>query len=166
MSDPGCVGDYADASYLRLTAGGAEGAAELARSGHAFGVLTDADDRPLQMLTRDGRAPVVTIDAADDMRRVMAPDIVGLINSGIPGLIVTRDSRVAGILSAEAVGDFLVGHGPVRSGLLGDQQLHGDAPVTPLTLTCSTCGTQNTVWFFVARQTQCSKGHVLTIVWD
>ena len=165
MSDPARVGDHADTAYVRLSSGGAEGAAELARSGHAFGVLTDHDERPVLLLTREGPAPLVTIDADDPMHRVMAGDIVGLITRGLPGLVVTRDSRVAGILTAEAVGDFLVEYGPVRSGLLGDHQLHGDPPVTPLTITCATCGTRNEVVFFLAGQTQCSQGHPLTVAW-
>jgi hypothetical protein len=166
MSDPDLVEHYADAAYLRLRFGGAEGAAELARSGQAFGVLTDDGGRPLLLLTPDGRAPVVTIDANEPMHRVMAGGIVGLLNSGVPALVVVRDSRVAGILTAGAVSDYLMEHAPVRSALLGDEQLHGDPPVTPLTLTCSSCGTTNVVPYFVAGQTCCAQGHELTLTWD
>jgi hypothetical protein len=166
MSDRDLVGDYADSAFLRLTAGGAEGTAELARSGLAFGVLSDHDGRPLQLLTPDGRAPVVAISANETMRRVMAGDIVGLLNSGVPALVVVRDSRVAGILSAETVSDYLVEHASVRSGVLGDEQLHGDAPITPLTLICTTCGTANIVPYFVAGETRCRQDHLLTVTWD
>jgi hypothetical protein len=166
MSDPELVGYYADTGYARLTAGGSEGFAQLARSGRVFGVLADRDGRPVLVLTRDGRAPLVMIDAMAPMRRTIAADIVSLLNGGVPGLVVVRDSRVTGILSADAVASYLVRHTPTRSGLMGDEQLHGDAPVTDLTLACSTCGTVNTVPYFVAGHTRCSQGHPLTITWD
>jgi hypothetical protein len=165
MSDPDLVGDYAETGYLRLTAGGDEGSAELVRSGHAFGVLTDDDGRPLLLLTRDGRMPLVTLDANSPMRRTMAGDIVSLLNSGVPALVVVRDSRVAGILTADAVASYLMEHAPTRSGLMGDEQLHGDAPVSQLKLTCSTCGTVNTVPYFADGETRCTQGHPLTITW-
>ncbi len=166
MSDSDLVEDYADTAYLRLSAGGAEGAAELARSGLEFGVLSDDQDRPLLLLTQDGRAPMVPIDANEPMRRVLDDDIVGLLNNGVPGLLVVRDSRCAGILTADTVSDYLVEHAPFRSGLLGDQQLHGVPPVTPLRLTCTTCGTVNVVSYFAVGQTRCTQGHPLTITWD
>jgi len=166
MTDPDRVGDYADTSFLRLRVAGAEGAAELARSGLAFGVLTDHDDLPVLLLTRDGPAPVVTIDADDPIYRIMVGDVASLVTRGVPGLVVMRDSRVDGILTADTIGDFLVQHGPVRSGMFGDHQLHGDPPVSPLTIICSTCRTRNTVTYFVAGQTMCSRGHVLTVAWD
>jgi hypothetical protein len=166
MSDPDLVGHHTDAGYLRLTAEGDEGGTELARSGHAFGVLTDGSGRPVQLLTRNGRAPLVTLDANLPMRRTMEGDIVSLLNSGVPALVVVRDSSVVGILTAEAIASYLVEHSRTRSGLMGDEQLHGDAPVTQLKLTCSTCGTVNTVPYFVAGQTRCTLGHPLTITWD
>ena len=103
------------------------------------------------------------------MRRVIAPDIVSLLNSGVPGLVVVRDSSVAGILTAGAVSDYLAEHVPMRSGTLGDGQLHGDPAVRPLTLTCSTCGTRNVVRYFVAGAVTCAGAphpHALTITWD
>ena len=90
----------------------------------------------------------------------------GLLNSGLPGLVVADESGIAGILSATAIVDYLIEHSPVRSGLLGDSELHGDAPVVPLALTCSACGTVNAVLFFAAGETQCSQGHPLTLAWD
>jgi hypothetical protein len=119
------------------------------------------------LLGRDGaRAPSVTVAARDPMDRVLGADIVGLLNSGLPGLVVADESGIAGILSATVIIDYLVEHSPIRSGLLGDSELHGDAPVTPLTLTCSTCRTVNSVLFFAAGETQCSQGHPLTLAWD
>jgi hypothetical protein len=167
MSGDDVVRDHANHGYLRLSGDAAEGAAELARSEMEFGVLVDSVGHPQLLLTGDGRtAPAVVIDAGAPMGRVLAPDIVGLLNSGVPGLVVTDDSGITGVLSASAVIDYLVEHSPVRSGFLGDDgRLHGDAPVTPLKLTCSTCGTVNSVLFFVAGETQCSQGHPLTLAW-
>lgn len=172
------VGDYCDDSYLRLTAGdvgdpGAAGApgddavrAALAESGASLAVVCDAQGHPLLLLTMTGRVPLVVIDAAEPMSRVLAGDYVSLLTSGIPAFVVVEQSRVAGILTAETVSRYIVDH-PVRhKGLLGDEQLHGPAAVTPLTLTCSTCGTQNTVIFYVAGKTPCSQGHPLTLPWD
>ena len=125
MSDSDLVEDYADTAYLRLSAGGAEGAAELARSGLAFGVLTDDSGRPVLLLTSQGRAPIIPVDAKEPMRRVMVGDIVSLLNSGVPGLVVVRDSRFTGIVTADTVSDYLVEHAAVRSGWLGDRVCTG-----------------------------------------
>lgn len=161
------VGDHADHSYLRLSGDAAEGAAELATSGKEFGVLTDSAGRARMLLTAaGGTAPAVAIDVDAPMERVLAADIVAILNSGVPGLVVTDDSKVIGVLSATAVIDYLVEHSPVRSGDLGDAGLHGDPPVTPLNLVCSTCGTVNTVVFFAAGETQCAHGHPLSLTWD
>jgi hypothetical protein len=167
MSGHDLIGDHVGQSYLRLHGNAAEGAAELASSGMEFGVLVDSADYPRLLVTSDGRtAPAVVVDAGDPMDRVLAADIVGILSSGVPGLVVTHDARVTGVLSATAVFDYLVEHSPVRSGYLGDGELHGDAPVTPLKLMCATCGTVNTVLFFAAGETQCSQGHPLTLTWD
>jgi hypothetical protein len=168
MSGDDVVRDHTNHSYLRLSGDAAESAAELASSEMEFGVLVDPAGHPRMLLTRDGRtAPAVVIDAGDPMDRVLAGDIVSMLNSGVPGLVVTDDSRITGVLSASAVIDYLVEHSPVRSGFLGDDgRLHGDAPVTPLKLICSTCKTMNTVVFFVAGEAQCLQGHPLTQAWD
>jgi hypothetical protein len=167
MSGYDLIGQHADHRYLPLSGDAADGAAELAGSGLEFGVLTDSAGHPRLLLTRDGNiAPAVVVNEGDPMDRVLASDIVDILNSGVPGLVVTDGARVTGVLSAAAVIDYLVQHSPVRSGYLGDGELHGDAPVTPLTLTCSTCGTVNTVLFYAAGETQCSQGHPLTMTWD
>jgi hypothetical protein len=172
------VGDYADDSYLRLTAGDAGNAgdattpgddavrAALAESGASLAVVCDGEGHPLLLFTRTGRVPLVMIDAAEPMSRVLAGDVVSLLTSGIPALVVVEQSRVAGILTAETVSRYIVNQPVQYRGLLGDEQLHGPAVVTPLTLTCSTCGTQNTVTFYVAGKTPCSQGHPLTLPWD
>jgi hypothetical protein len=160
------IGDHADARYLRLSGEETAGAAALTRSGVEFGVLTDTEGHPRLLLTPDGRkASAVVIDADDPMGRVLAPDIIAILNAGVPGLVITRGARVTGVLSAAAVSDYLVEHSPVRSAGLGDEALHGNAPVKLLTLTCTTCGTVNSVVVFAEGETQCSKGHPLTI-WD
>jgi hypothetical protein len=167
MSGHDLIGDRADHDFLLLSGDAADGAARLADSGMEFGVLTDSAGRPRTLLGRDGAmAPTVTVAASGPMDRVLGADIVGLLNSGLPGLVVADESGITGILSAAVIIDYLVEHSPVRSGLLGDGELHGDAPVTPLTLTCSTCGTVNAVLFFAAGETQCSQGHPLTLAWD
>lgn len=167
MSGDDVVRDYTNHSYLHLSGDAAAGAAELASSEMEFCVLVDSAGDPRMLLTRDGRtAPAVVIDAGDPMERVLAADIVSMLNSGVPGLVVTDDSGITGVLSAGAVADYLVEYSPVRSGFLGDDgRLHGDAPITPLKLICSTCGTLNTVLFFAAGETQCSQGHPLTLAW-
>src|SRR5713226_3288180 len=107
MSGHDRIGDHADHSYLRLSGDAAESAAELASSGMEFGVLIDSANQPRMLLTPDGRtAPAVVIEAGDPMDRVLAADIVGLLNSGVPGLVVTDGSRVTGVLSAAAVIDY------------------------------------------------------------
>jgi hypothetical protein len=161
------VGDHADRDYLCFSGDPADGAAKLACSGREFGVLVDSDGHARMLVTpAGGTAPAVAIDVAAPMERVAAPDIVALLNSGVPGLVVTEDSKVVGVLRAASVIDYLVEHSPVRSGDLGDGALYGDAPVTPLELTCSTCETVNAVLFYVAGDTQCSHGHPLTLAWD
>jgi hypothetical protein len=157
------VGDHADHSYLLLTGSVAEDAAELATSGKEYGVLVDPTGQARMLLTAGGSAPAVAVDASAPMERVLAADIVAILNSGVPGLVVTDGSKVVGVLSAAAVIDYLVEHSPVRSGDLGDGELHGDAPVAPLKLTCAT---RNTVVFFAAGETLCSQGHPLSLTWD
>jgi hypothetical protein len=166
------VGDYADDAYLRLTAetesalGDNAAQAALTDSGASLAVVCDGEGHPLLLLTKTGRVPLVMIDAAEPMRRVLAGDYVSLLTSGIPAFVVVTESRVAGVLTAGAVSRYLVDQPVQYKGLLGDEQLHGPAAVTPLTLTCSTCGTQNTVVFYVAGKTPCSQGHLLTLPWD
>lgn len=166
------VGDYAGDGYLRLTAGaaGAPGddamQAALAESGGSLAVVSDGEGHPLLLFTRTGRVPLVMIDAAEPMRRVLAADYVSLLTSGVPAFVVVTQSRVTGVLTAEDVSRYLFDQPVQYRGLLGDEQLHGPAAVTPLTLTCSTCGTQNTVTFYVAGKTPCSQGHPLTLPWD
>jgi hypothetical protein len=167
MSSHDLIRDRADHGFILLSGDAADGAARLAGAEAEFGVLTDSVGRPRMLLSRDGAvAPAVTVAAGGRMDRVLAADIVGLLNSGLPGLVVADESGIAGILSAAAIVDYLVEHSPVRSGLLGDSELHGDAPIVPLTLTCSICGTVNIVLFFAAGETPCSQGHPLTLAWD
>jgi hypothetical protein len=164
MSGSDRIGDHADIRYLRLSGDQSADAAALAGSGMEFGVLTDADGRPRRLLTPGGReASAVVVNADDPMERVLAPGIVAILNAGLPGLVVTRGAQVTGVLSAAAVSDYLVEHSPVRSADLGDEGLHGDAPVKLMTLTCTTCGTVNSVVVFAEGETQCSRGHLLTI---
>jgi hypothetical protein len=167
MSGHDLIGDRADRDFLLIRGDAADGAARLAEAGTEFGVLTDSAGRPRLLLSRGGAmAPAVTVAASVPMGRVLGADIVRLLNSGLPGLVVADESGTAGILSAAAIVDYLLEHSPVRSGLLGGSELHGDAPVTPLTLTCSTCETVNAVLFFAAGETRCSQGHPLTLAWD
>jgi len=166
------VADYADDAFLRLVARGAgasgSGAARaaLAESAASLAVACDVEGHPLRLFTRTGRVPLVLVDAAEPMRRVLAADYVSLLTSGVPALVVVTNSRIVGVLTAEAVSSYLVDQPLQSRGLLGDEQLHGPAAVTPLTLTCSTCGTKNAVTFYVAGKTPCSKGHPLTLPWD
>jgi hypothetical protein len=82
-------------------------------------------------------------------------------------MVVTEDSKVGGVLRAASVIGHLVEHSPVCSGDVRDVALQGySPPVTPLELTCSTCGTVNAVLFFAAGDTQCSHGHPLTLTRD
>ena len=167
MSSHDLIGDRADREFVLLSGDAADGGARLAGSGMEFGVLTDSAGRPRMLLSRDrGMAPAVTIASSAPMERVLAADVAGLLNSGSPGLVVADESGITGILSAAVIMDYLVEHSPVRSGRLGDGELHGDAPVTPLMLTCFTCGTVNAVLGFAAGETQCSQGHLLTQEWD
>lgn len=167
MSGYDLIGDRADHEFFVLSGDDAECASRLAESGTKFGVLTDSVGRPRMLLSRDGAmAPAVTVAVNGPMDRVLGADIVGLLDSGLPGLVVVDESGIVGILSAAVIIDYLVEHSPVRSGLPGDGELHGDAPVTPLALTCSTCGTVNAVLFFAAGETRCSQGHPLTLAWD
>jgi hypothetical protein len=168
MSGYDRVGDHADRDYLCFSGDPADGAAKLATSGREFGVLVDSDGRARMLVTpAGGTVPAVAIDVAAPMERVVGPDIVALLNSGVPALVVTEDSRVAGVLRAASVIGYLVEHSPVRSGDVRDVTLQGNSPpVTPLELTCSTCGTVNAVLFFSAGDTQCSHGHPLTLTWD
>lgn len=167
MSGHDWVGDHADHGYVRLSGDDAGAAAELASAGREFGVIVDPAGHARMLVTSSGGvAPAVAIDASAPMERVLAADIIAVLNSGTPGLVVTEGPEVVGVLSANAIIDYLVEHSPVRSGDLGDGGLHGDAPVTPLQLVCSTCGTINTVMFFAAGETQCSQGHPLSLTWD
>lgn len=167
MSGEDQIRDHATQSYLRLEGDVAEAAAELASSGKEYGVLVGPADRLRLLLTRDGRAaPAVAVDAGEPMDRVQASDIVGILNSGVPGLVVMEGPRVTGVLTQNAIIDYLVEHAPVRSGNLGDWNAHGDAPSKPLTMTCSTCNTVNHPLTFVEGETQCSQGHTLTLAWD
>jgi hypothetical protein len=163
MNESDRVHHYAGAEYVELSTGGAAGAAELAGSGRSFGVIANENGEPALLLTRDGPAPAVQIHADAPMQRVLAPDVLGLLNSGIPGLVVVRDARPVGILPAGTVSDYAMAQFAVQSGVMGDVELHGDPIVNQLKLTCTTCGTVNTVPFFVEGETLCSQGHVLTV---
>jgi hypothetical protein len=165
MSEGDLVGDFADPGFQPLGSGGDEGAAELARSGRVFGVVTDSEGIPLQLYTSAGLAPFVAIEADEPMRRVLGEDVISLVDSGVPGLVVVRDAHVTGVLSAQVIYDFAAAQPTLRGGGTGDWQLHGDAPVKKLTLTCSTCGTKNEVVYFLDGQTQCVNGHLLTVRW-
>jgi hypothetical protein len=163
MTESDRVHHYAGTEYVELSTGGATGAAELAGSGRRFGVVTNENGEPTLLLTRDGPAPAVQIHADAPMQRTLSRDVLGLLNSGVPGLVVVRDAGPVGILSADTVSDYAMAHVAVRSGLMGDVELHGDPPVSRLKLTCTTCGTVNTVPFFVEGETRCSQGHLLTV---
>src|ERR1700722_18849725 len=128
MSGHDLIGDRADRDFLLIRGDAADGAPRLAEAGTEFGVLTDSAGRPRLLLSRGGAmAPAVTVAASVPMGRVLGADIVRLLNSGLPGLVVADESGTAGILSAAAIVDYLLEHSPVRSGLLGGSELHGDA---------------------------------------
>jgi hypothetical protein len=156
------AGDFADTNYV-LVPDGADGLAELSRTGRAFGVVCDSNGDPVRLVTKIGHAPLAQIDAGVRMRRLMARDIASLFDAGVPGLVVVRDSRVVGVITAKIVSDYRAEHPPVVFGMMGDEQLHGNAPASWLILSCASCGTSNTITFFVSGQTQCSQGHPLMI---
>lgn len=163
------AGDHVDRGYILLADSVADGAAELAASGKQYGVLLDSAGRPQMLLgVRGLSAPAIVIDASTPMTRLLAPDIVAFLNSGAPGLVLMDDSKIVGVLSATAIIGYLMDHSSVRASdpTPADSALYGDAPVAPLTLTCSTCGTVNKVVFFVAGETPCSKGHPLFLKWE
>lgn len=167
MSSHATVRDYINNTYLTISGDVNEGAAELVRSGLEFGILVDASGHPRILLTLDGQAaPAIIIDARVPMEHVLAEHIIDVLNSGVSGLVVTDGSRTIGVLSAATVSDYLVEHSSSQFGLVGDNELQGDAPVTPLKLTCTTCGAVNTAVFYAAGETQCSNGHLLTLTWD
>src|ERR1700677_2699186 len=89
------VGDHADLSYLSLTNCVAEGAAELAGSAKEYGIITGPDGQARVLLTAAGAtAPAIAVDVSVPMVRLLAADIVSLLNAGITGLVLTKDSKV------------------------------------------------------------------------
>jgi len=178
MTDSPLVTDYAMTDYLQLTAEGAAGAAELERSGMAFGVLADDTGRPVQLLTGAGPAPLIQVEATTPMERMVLDDVTGLINRGAPAMVVVHNDRCVGILTAEAVSGYAMEHLDVTTEAMGDAagggwaeapqdiDLPGQPATTPLTLTCATCGAENHVSYFVAGQTLCVNGHPLEVAWD
>lgn len=170
MTDPPLVTDYAVTDYLQLTTGGADGMAELDRSGLAYGVLADHSGRPVQLLTRDGPAPLIQVDAATPMERLARGDVIELIGRGAPAITVVQDARCVGILTAEAIGGYALGRLDVSTGVMGDAavdvDLPGVPPVMPLTLMCAVCGAVNSVTYFVEGETPCVNGHPLKVTWD
>ncbi len=170
MTDPPLVTDYAVTDYLQLTTGGADGMAELDRSGLAYGVLADHRGRPVQLLTRDGPAPLIQVDAATPMERLVRGDVIDLLDRGAPAITVIQDARCIGILTADAIGGYALGRLDVSTGAMGDAvdvDLPGvPPPVMPLTLICAVCGAANRVPYFVAGETLCVNGHPLKVTWD
>jgi hypothetical protein len=170
MDDPELVSDYAVTDYVRLTAGDAAGLAELARSGLALGVLADEAGRPVQLLTRNGAAPLIQVEADTPMERMAAGDVIGLIDRGVPALVVVRDGRCAGLLTERAVSSYVMAHLGVTTGVMGeaagDGGLAGDPLLVPLMLTCAVCGRVNRVLYFTDGQTRCTGGHLLKVTWD
>jgi hypothetical protein len=177
MADSPLVTDYAVTDYLQLTAGGAVGASELGRSGKAFGVVADDSGRPVQLLTADGRAPLVQVEAHTPMGRMVRSDVVALINRGVPAMVVVHNDRCVGILTAEAVSGYAMAHLDVTTGPMGDATaVLGEAPIDidlpgqpvtkPLMLTCAVCGAVNSVPYFVEGETRCVNGHPLEVAWD
>jgi len=120
MTDSPLVTDYATTSYLLVTAGGAAGAAELERSGKAFGVVADGSGRPVRLLTRAGPAPLIQVDAGTPMERMVFDDITSFINRGAPAMVVVRDDHCVGILTAEAVRSYAMEHLDVTTETMGD----------------------------------------------
>ena len=171
MTDPPLVTDYAVTDYLQLTTGGAVGVAELDRSGMAYGVLADDRGHPVQLLTRDGPAPLIQVDAATPMERLVRGDVIDLLDQGAPAITVVQDARCVGILTAEAIGSYAMGRLEVSTGAMGDAAVDVDLPgvpppVMPLTLMCAVCGAANRVPYFVAGETPCVNGHPLKVTWD
>jgi hypothetical protein len=168
MSDRSRVGDHVGRSFLLLTGSVVDGTEELASSGKEYGVLVDSAGRARTLLAIDkGSAPAVIVEASTAMARLLGADIAALISSGVPGLVVTDDTGVVGVISAARVIDYIDEYSDLRDALsIGDGMLGGEPPVEPLALTCSTCGTVNQVVFFVAGDTQCSQRHPLSLAWD
>jgi hypothetical protein len=165
MTHPEPITNYTT-DYLQLTAGGSAGAAELDASGSSFGVLANNQGHPAFLLTKSGPAPVIQIDADAGMDRVTYPDVIHLINKGAPCLVAVRNFQPVGILTAKTVANYVMENFHVATGAMSDQELHGNPPSTPLTLTCATCGAENTVPFFVEGETLCVNGHPLAIAWE
>ena len=166
MSGHDLVRDRASRDFLTLSTGDdAEG--KLAAASKEFGVVTDSAGHPRALLSRSGsKGPAFIIPAEAPMDYVLGPNVVGLLDSGSPGLVVANDTEIVGVLSADAIIDHLLERSTVvRFGMMGDGRLHGDAPVTPLKMTCSTCGAVNTVLLFAAGETMCTGGHPLTLMW-
>jgi hypothetical protein len=165
MTNPAPINNYTT-DYLQLTTGGPPGAAELDASGSSFGVLADDQGHPALLLTRSGPAPLIQIDADAGMERVTYGDVIHLINKGAPCLVAVRDSQPVGILTAKTVADYVMENFRVATGAMGDQELHGNPPSTPLTLTCATCGAENRVVYFAEGETCCVNGHLLAVAWE
>jgi hypothetical protein len=162
------VTDYMVTDFLQLTAGGAAGATELDRSGIGIGVVADESGRPQELLTRDGPAPLIQVEATTPMERMIRGDVIALLNRGAPAVVVIQDARCAGILTAEAVSGYALSDFAVTAGAMADGvdvSLHGDPRSGSLTLTCATCGAVNTVAYFVAGETPCVNGHPLMVSW-
>lgn len=170
MNDLPLVSDYAVTDYLRLTAGGRAGVAELDRAGMALGVLADDRGRPVQLLTRDGPAPLIQVEADTPMERMASGDVIGLVSRGVPAVVVTRDACCVGILTAETVSDYAMEHLGITTGAMGeaavDTDLAGDPLLTPLTLTCAVCGKVNSVPYYTEGETRCLSSHLLQVAWD
>jgi hypothetical protein len=170
MTDPPLVTDYAVTDYLELTTGGAVGLDELSRSGMAYGVLADDHGHPIQLLTSDGPAPLIQVDAATPMERLVSSDVIDLLDRGASAITVIQDARCVGILPAEAISSYALGRLDVSTGAMGDAavdvDLPGRPPVTPLILTCAVCGAVNSVTYFVDGETPCVNGHTLQVTWD
>jgi hypothetical protein len=159
------AGDYADSACL-VSPAQAQSTTEPNGYPHEFTVICDDAGAPVELLAKGSRAPLALIDASLPMRRLMAHDSGRLFGSGIPALVVVDESRAVGVITPEIIDRYKSKHPVVVFGITGDELLPGDAHASWLVLTCSACGTRNSVTFFTPGQTECTEGHLLAITWE
>src|SRR5215472_17490194 len=108
MSGHDLVRDRANRDFLTLSTGD-DAEEKLTAANMEFGVVTDSAGHPRALLSRHGgKGPAFVVPAQAPMDYVLGPNIVDLLNSGSPGLVVADDTEIVGVLSADALIDHLL----------------------------------------------------------
>lgn len=163
------AGERMTTEFLKLEASldPAEIQAQVQSASDSLAVIVDSDGQPVRLVGPGGAGPLLTAGPDTPLRVILdSPGMVARINAGAPGVVIVEEDRLAGVLTGEALLNYLVNEYMVLSKGLGDQTLHGDFTQPRMVVECTTCGARNELDDFVEGHTTCVNGHSLTVDWD